>query len=57
MGYAAIFMVMGIVWLVSYALFAATISTFLRKRRVNQAMTVATGCVLTGFGVALAFSS
>jgi threonine/homoserine/homoserine lactone efflux protein len=56
-GYAAIFMVMGMVWLVSYALFAANISTFLRKRRVNQAMTVATGCVLTGFGVALAFSS
>jgi threonine/homoserine/homoserine lactone efflux protein len=56
-GYAAIFMVMGMVWLVSYALFAANISTFLRKRRVNQAMTVATGCVLTGFGVALALSS
>jgi RhtB (resistance to homoserine/threonine) family protein len=53
---AGIFIVMGLVWLVSYALFAAGVSRFLRRRAVNTVLTVATGCVLIAFGLALALS-
>lgn len=51
---AGIFIAMGLVWLASYALFASTASRFLRRPTINNVLTVATGCVLIGFGLALA---
>jgi RhtB (resistance to homoserine/threonine) family protein len=51
---AGIFMVMGLLWLVTYAWFASAASAFLRRPRVNKVITATTGCVLIGFGAALA---
>lgn len=54
---AGIFMVMGLAWLVSYAWFASAAGAFLRRPRVNRVLTATTGCVLIGFGAALALQS
>ncbi|MGP3969645.1 LysE family translocator [Streptomyces sp. 6N223] len=51
---AGIFMVMGLLWLVTYAWFTSAASAFLRRPRVNKVIGAATGCVLIGFGAALA---
>ncbi len=51
---AGIFIVMGLIWLASYALFASTASEFLRRPRIHRVLTVATGCVLIAFGIGLA---
>lgn len=51
---AGIFMAMGLVWLLTYAWFASAASALLRRPRVNKVLSATTGCVLIGFGAALA---
>jgi threonine/homoserine/homoserine lactone efflux protein len=52
---AGIHAVLGIVWLFAYAWFVARGSTALRRPRVRAWIDRATGCVLIGLGVRLAF--
>jgi threonine/homoserine/homoserine lactone efflux protein len=51
---AAIFIIMGLVWLTSYALLVAQVGTLL-KRSVVRALNAVTGTVLASLGVRLAF--
>lgn len=52
---AAVFIGLGLVWLVSYALLVARIGELLRVPRVRQALDAVTGTVLTALGFRLAF--
>jgi RhtB (resistance to homoserine/threonine) family protein len=52
---AAIFLLMGLVWLTSYALLVAKVSEVLRRSAVRRALNALTGAVLTALGVRLAF--
>jgi RhtB (resistance to homoserine/threonine) family protein len=51
---AAIFIVMGLVWLTSYALFIAKVGALLKRSVVRRVLNVVTGTVLTALGVRLA---
>jgi len=53
---AAIHVVIGLVWLITYAYFLSRLSTVLKKRRVRQALEGVTGAVLIALGVRLAWS-
>ena len=53
---AAIHVVIGLVWLITYAYFLSRLSTVLKKRRVRQALEGVTGAVLVALGVRLAWS-
>jgi RhtB (resistance to homoserine/threonine) family protein len=50
----AIFNLLGVVWLLSFALFVSRAGELLRRPRVKAALDRLTGCVLVGFGVRLA---
>jgi RhtB (resistance to homoserine/threonine) family protein len=50
----AIFNLMGVVWLLVFALFVSRAGDLLRRPRVKTALDRLTGCVLVGFGVRLA---
>jgi threonine/homoserine/homoserine lactone efflux protein len=52
---AAVFIVMGLVWLVSYALLVARVGALLRRPTVRRVLGAVTGVVLTALGVRLAF--
>jgi threonine/homoserine/homoserine lactone efflux protein len=52
---AAIFLLLGLVWLTSYALLVAKLSEVLRRSAVRRALSALTGAVLTALGVRLAF--
>lgn len=54
---AGIFVIMGLVWLVAYALFASTASEVMRRPTVNKVLTMTTGCVLIAFGLGLALGT
>jgi threonine/homoserine/homoserine lactone efflux protein len=51
---AAIFIVMGLVWLTSYALLVARLGALLKRSAVRRTLNAVTGTVLTGLGVRLA---
>jgi RhtB (resistance to homoserine/threonine) family protein len=50
----AMFNLLGVVWLVAFALFVSRAGELLRRPRVKAALDRLTGCVLVGFGVRLA---
>jgi threonine/homoserine/homoserine lactone efflux protein len=50
----AIFNLLGVVWLLAFALFVSRAGELLRRPRVKAALDRLTGCVLVGFGVRLA---
>lgn len=50
----AIFNLLGVVWLVTFALFVSRAGELLRRPKVKTALDRLTGCVLVGFGVRLA---
>ena len=52
---AAIFIAMGLVWLVSYALLVAQVGTVLRRPAVRRVVNAIVGTVLVAFGVRLAW--
>ena len=52
---AAVFLCLGLVWLLSYALVVASVGEVLRRPRVRRALSAVTGAVLTALGVRLAF--
>ena len=51
---AAIFIAMGLVWLVSYALLVARVGAVLRRPMLRRFLDAVTGAVLTALGVRLA---
>ena len=51
---AAIFIVMGLVWLTAYALLVAQVEGLLRAPVIQRALNAVVGAVLTAFGVRLA---
>jgi RhtB (resistance to homoserine/threonine) family protein len=51
---AGIFMVMGLAWLTSYAVFADTARSLLQRRPVKRLLDAVSGMVLVGLGVRLA---
>ena len=53
---AAVFIVMGLVWLTSYALLVAKVGALLRRSVVRRVLNAVTGTVLTALGVRLAFA-
>lgn len=50
----AIFNLLGMLWLLSFALFVSRAGDLLRRPRVKTALDRLTGCVLVGFGLRLA---
>jgi RhtB (resistance to homoserine/threonine) family protein len=52
---AAVFLSLGLAWLLSYALLVAKVGELLRRPRVRRALSAITGVVLTALGVRLAF--
>lgn len=52
---AAILIVLGLVWLTSYALLVAKVGTLLKRPGVRRVLNAVTGTVLTALGVRLAF--
>jgi RhtB (resistance to homoserine/threonine) family protein len=52
---AAVFLCLGLVWLLSYALLVARVGELLRRPRVRRVLSAVTGAVLTALGVRLAF--
>ena len=52
---AAVFIGMGLVWLLSYALLVAQVGALLRRPAVRRVLSAVTGAVLTALGVRLAF--
>lgn len=54
---AGLFVLLGLVWLTSFALFAGSLSSMLRTPPIKKAIDAVTGTVLVGFGVRLAAES
>jgi threonine/homoserine/homoserine lactone efflux protein len=52
---AAVFIVMGLVWLTGYALLVAQAGALLRRPAVRRAVNAVSGAVLTALGIRLAF--
>ena len=52
---AGVFIAMGLVWLIGYALVVAKVGTFLRRSSVRRAVNAVAGTMLTALGVRLAF--
>ncbi len=52
---AAVFLCLGLVWLLSYALLVARVGELLRRPRVRRVLSAVTGAVLTALGIRLAF--
>ena len=53
---ATVFIAMGLVWLISYALLVAKVGALLQRSVVRRALNAVTGTVLTALGVRVAFS-
>jgi RhtB (resistance to homoserine/threonine) family protein len=53
--FSAVFICMGLVWLMTYALLVAKIGELLKQPAVRRVLNAVTGAVLTAFGVRLAF--
>ena len=52
---AGVFIAMGLVWLISYALVVAQVGAFLRRSSVRRLVNAVAGIILTGLGIRLAF--
>ena len=51
---AGVFIAMGLVWLISYALLVAQVGAFLRRSSVRRVVNAVAGAILTGLGIRLA---